>query len=295
MTHKKHCLFCSELTPIEREGDFDRYNGCMCAPRGFYRLRGDAYNVIQAFPYEKKRRLLPILSAYIRELDDEGVHAKLTLEEAEAVIESPDVPMTPEQKERRLLRYVYRKSEGPGEPVNLHPLSRSYNVAYASNLQELVYLIEKLRDLGWIMREGAVLRLTDVGWAEALAESGGGRGKECCMIAGDEIIGAEWTSVLQPSLEQCGYQPRLLQPAILQRLDGELLEGIAASKLLIVDVTEAGPEVYYAAGYAARADIPIIWTAKNDGQSRTQAPKEWIRPIPWESPETLAELLRQRL
>jgi len=115
------------------------------------------------------------------------------------------------------------------------------------------------------------------------------------MIAGDEIIGAEWTSVLQPSLEQCGYQPRLLQPAILQKLDGELLEGIAASKLLIVDVTEAGPEVYYAAGYAARADIPIIWTAKNDGQSRTQAPKEWIRPIPWESPETLAELLRQRL
>ncbi|MDQ6419091.1 hypothetical protein RB620_06525 [Paenibacillus sp. LHD-117] len=295
MKLKKHCLFCNELIPIDRDGGFDRYYGCMCAPHGYYRLRGDAYNAIQAFSYEKKRRLLPIISAYIRELDEDGERASLTLDDVEAILDAPSIPMTADQKERRLLRYVYRKSEGPGEPVSLHPLSRFYNIAYASNLQELVYLIERLRESGWVMREGAVLKLTESGWAEAAADSGGGRQKDCCVIAGNDFIGMEWSSVLLPGLEQCGYRSRLLQPSIMRKLDDGLLESLSSCKLLIIDVTDAGPEVYYAAGFAARAGVPIVWTARSDVPGQSNAHLDFIRPIPWESPEELVHLLQQRL
>lgn len=295
MISKKHCLFCTELVAAERDGEYVTYYGCMCAPQGNYRLKIDAYSAIAAFPHEYKRRLLPILSAHVRELDEQGERATLTLEQAEAIMSAPEVPMTADQKERRLLRYVYQKSEAPGDPVNLHPLSRSYNVAYASNLQELVYLIEKARDAGWLIREGAVLRLTDEGWAEAAAVSGGERRKECCVLPGSEDMYAMWIADVPAGLEQCGYRPRLLQPEKLRRMEDGTSAAIVSSKLLIVDISDAGPETYYAAGFAASAGVPVLWTVHSAVAERHADLSQWLRPMPWDNTAQLIERLRERI
>lgn len=295
MITKKHCLFCTELVSAEQDGEYVRYYGCMCAPHGNYKLKSDAYTAITAFPHESKRRLLPILSAHIREQDEQGERATLTLEQAEAIMTSPEVPMTANRKEQRLLRYVYQRTEAPGDPVNLHPLSRSYNVAYASNLQELVYLIEKARDSGWLLREGAVLRLTDEGWAEAAAASGGDRRKECCVLAGSEDVYSLWVADMPFALEQCGYRPRLLQPGKLRGMDDGISSAIAACKLLIVDMTDAGPETYYAAGFAASAGVRVIWTVHSGAAEVPADLSQWLRPMPWETPGQLMERLRERI
>lgn len=297
MISKKHCMFCTELVSAEQDGEYVRYYGCMCAPQGHYRLNNEAYKAIAAYPHEYKRRLLPILSAHIREQDEQGERATLTLEQAEAIMTSPEVPMTADQKERRLLRYVYQQSEAPGEPVSLHPLSRSYNVAYASNLQELVYLIEKARDAGWLLREGAVLRLTDEGWAEAAAVSGGERRQECCVLPGSEDVYAMWVTDVPASLEQCGYRPRLIPPGKLRGMDEEITSALTACKLLIVDMTDAGPETYYAAGFAASAGMQVLWTIRSgSGEAEPRADlTQWLRPMPWETPGQLMERLRERI
>lgn len=292
---KKHCLFCNELATAEMSGDYDTFGGCMCAPEGFYELRQGAYAAIQAFTYAKKRSLLPVVSAYIRERSEEGEHIALTLEQVEAIAASPDVPMTQEEKEKRLLRFLYRRTEAPLEPVQLHPMSRHYNLAYSANLQEFVFIIEQLRERGQIIREGAVLKLTEQGWSEAASIAGGGKKKRCAFMAGDDSYGMELFNRVLPGLEQCGYQTQLLLPSALSHSGGDELAGLSESKFVISDLTGAGPESYYMAGYAACKGIPIIWTVHRDQADHLIPYNKWIRPITWDTPEELVTLLQQRI
>ncbi|MEK3882600.1 hypothetical protein [Paenibacillus sp. PL2-23] len=294
--NKKHCLFCNELAALESDDDgFDTYSDCMCAPGAFYRLDSKAYSAIQALPYARKRTLLPQVSAYIREQFEEGDRAALTLDQVQAIADSPAVPITQEEKEKRFLRYLYRRTDAPMEPVSLHPMTRNYNLAYAANLQEFVFIMEQLRDSGRILREGAVLKLTEHGWSDAAAIAGGGKRKLCTVLAGDESIGQELASPLLPGLEQCGYQTRMLLPSGLKKADAELLESLRGSKLIVADLTEAGPELYYAAGFAASAGVPIIWTVQSEQADRLLGQSEWIRPFVWDKPEELVYTLQHKL
>ncbi|REK76110.1 hypothetical protein [Paenibacillus paeoniae] len=291
---KKHCLFCNELIDMKQDEEFDRFSGCMCAPNTYYHLSRDAYSYIQMFTYAKKRQLLPLVSAYIRERSENGERLLLTPGKLEEMMVDPDIPMTTEEKEKRLLQYMYARTNSAMEPVNLHPLSKSYNLTYSSNLQEFVYIMEKLREMELLVREGAVLKLTNQGWSEAAAYSGGGKRKLFSVIVGDEEIGLEWSAQLLPGLEQCGYATRLLLPSSLRKQDSDLLEALAESHYILADLTGAGPEVYFAAGYAARADIPLTWTIRADQSDRLLLQSEWLRPIPWEDTEELVQRFQLR-
>ncbi|MHA6484830.1 hypothetical protein ACX1C1_23350 [Paenibacillus sp. strain BS8-2] len=295
MISKKHCLFCTELISAERDGEYMRYSGCMCAPQSYYRIKHDAYSAIQASPYEYKRRLLPIISAYIRDLDDKGVRVMLTTEQVEFIMISPEVPMTAEQKEQRLLSYIFGRSDSIGDSVNLYPLNRHYNIAYASNLQELVYLIEKARDAGWLLREGTSLTLTKAGWAEAAAVSGGDRLKDCCVLTGSDEVYSMWLAEVPASLEQCGFRARLLGPEQLRRMEAGITESLATCKLLIVDVTGAGPATYYAAGHAANAGVQILWTIQSAATEQSDELAQWLRLIPWDTTAQWIERVRERV
>lgn len=286
---KKHCLFCNELADMKQDENFDRYSGCMCAPNTYYHLSTEAYSHIQSFSYAKKRQLLPLVSAYVRERAENGERMLLTPAKLEEIMVDPHIPMTTEEKEKRLLQYLYGRTDSAMEPVNLHPLSRSFNLTYSTNLQEFVYIIEKLRETELLIREGSVLKLTDQGWSEAAAFSGGGKRKLCSVMVGDEEIGLEWSAQLLPGLEQCGYDTRLFLPSSLRKPDSALLESLTESHYIIADLTEAGPEVYFAAGYAAHADIPLTWTIRADQSDSLLPQSEWIRPIPWEETEELVQ------
>ena len=293
---KKHCLFCNELAALETDDDgYDTYIDCMCAPGAFYRLDTAVYAAMQALPYAKKRTLLPLVSASVREQFEEGDRAALTLDRILAIADSPGVPMTQEEKEKRLLRYLYRRADAPLEPVSLHPMSRHFNIVYAANLQEFVFIMEQLRESGRIIREGALLKLTEQGWSEAAAIAGGGKRKLCTVMAGDERIGMELSYSLLAGLEQCGYQARLMLPSTMKKPDAELLEELKSSRLIVADLTDTGPELFYAAGYAASAGIPMIWTVHADRSESLLPQSEWIRPIVWEKPEELVYTIQQKI
>ncbi|MCA0753602.1 hypothetical protein KP806_00955 [Paenibacillus sp. N4] len=293
MIQKKNCLFCGELAAIDTVGRYERFNGCFCAPGGSYTLFKDSYAAIQSFPYAKKRGLFPIVSGYIRELTDCEEKVSLTLEEVDAIESSPKIPATIEEKEAKLLQFLYRHSEGAGDPVTLQPLSQHFNLTYSPNLQEFVYIIEKLRDVQFITREGGTLRLTEEGWKEAVARQGGKKLKKCLiLISSVEEYGLEWSKVILPKVEQYGYEPCVINYSDQGKQDSCPTALIAESKLIIADATRRSPEVYCAAGYGHALDIPLLWTVKSDRMEPDQAaPFDSIRQIEWDTVDQLSTAL----
>ncbi|WP_460325509.1 hypothetical protein [Paenibacillus sp. YSY-4.3] len=294
--NKKHCLFCDEIVPTKAEGDYDIYVGCSCSPNGFYSLRRDSYETIYSFTHQKKRDMFHIVSAYIRQHTDCDEKVTLQANDLEAIVNSPNIPVAVEDKGNRLLQFLYRHSQGPGEPVVIHPLSSSYNLTYSPNLQELVYIIDKLRSEQLLIREGMTFQLTEKGWSEAAASAGGKKLVPCSVLISDEEeLRAEWLQMLLPKIEQYGYQPRLLAHAKTQSSEKYSLELIADSKLVIADLTAQSPEVYFAAGYALGLKIPVIWTVKSSHAENSPIKIKDIRPIVWDTADELAVILQQRL
>lgn len=294
--NKKYCLFCDEMVSTKLEGDYDRYIGCSCSPGGSYCLESDSYEPINSLPHQKKRDMLHVLSAYIRELTDCDEKVMLSANDIESIANSPRIPVTIEDKGNRLLQYLYRHSEGPGEAIVIQPLSSSYNLTYSPNLQELVFIIDKLSNEDLLIREGMTFKLTEKGWSEAAASAGGGKIMPCFVLISDEGDSrTEWVEKLLPKIEQLGYLPRLLTHSKTQNREKYNLELIADSKLVIADLTGQSPEVYLAAGFAFGLNIPVIWTVNNSDADHLFVQINEIRPIVWETAEELAVLLQQRL
>ncbi|WP_379152235.1 hypothetical protein [Paenibacillus sp. sgz5001063] len=293
---RKHCLFCDEMVPVQQDGEYDKYTGCSCSPGGFYSLLRDSYEAITSLPHPRKRDLLHIVSAYIREQTDCGVKVVLAENDVESITNLPEIPVTLEDKGTRFLQYLYRHSEGPGEPVIIQPLSSSYNLTYSPNLQELVYIIDKLIGEQLIIREGMTFKLTDKGWSETAAKAGGKKIKPCfVLIPDDEDQRTEWLEMLLPKIEQFGYLPRLLAHDKTQNQDHNSLEFIGDSRLIIADLTGHSPEVYFTAGYALGLNIPVIWTVHSSEADILRVQIKDIRPIVYDTVEELAVILQQRL
>ncbi|WP_169081637.1 hypothetical protein [Paenibacillus sp. PL91] len=293
---KKRCLFCSEIVPIEAKGEHDHYLGCYCAPDGGYSLLRENYNAINSISYQKKSKQFPVLSAYIREQSDCGELVRLSGDDIESIVNSPKIPVTVEEKAGRLLQYLYRRSDGPLEPVVIHPLSQNYNLTYSPNLQELVYIIETLREEQLVVREGMTFKLTEKGWSEAAARAGGRRLKSCfVLLPEDSALRSEWLENIFPRVEQCGYLPRLFVQSDQDNREHHSISNISDSKLIIADLTNQSAEVYFAAGYALGKNIPIIWTVSRSGVDDQLVQAHPIRPFVWDTTEELASMLQQRL
>ena len=294
MLGKKYCLFCDELVSVEAQGDYDRFVGCHCTPGGSYSLLRDSYEPINALSHGIKHQMFPIISAYIREQSDRGERVSLTAEGVEAIMNSPQIPVTIEEKGNRFLQYLYRHAEGPGEPVVIS-LTHNFNLTYSPNLQELVFIIDKLKSEEFLLREGMNFRLTEKGWNEAAARAGGRKLKSCLVfITGDADNHELWLDKVLPKIEQSGYMPRLCNPSVSENAECYSLQQIAESKLIIADISHQEPAVYFAGGYAMGLNIPVMWTVKNDSD-KLFVPSEDIRPMVWENLEDLAALLQQKL
>ncbi|MDQ8737738.1 hypothetical protein [Paenibacillus sp. LHD-38] len=293
---KKRCLFCSEIVPIEVKGEYDRYLSCNCSPGSYYSLLSDHYSAINSLSYSVKNKRFPLISGYIREHSDCGERVTLTIEDLEAIEKAPTIPVSVEDKEARLLQYVYRNSVAPGESVVIQPLANNYNLTYSPNLQELVYIIEKLREAQLLIREGMTFKLTEKGWNEAAASAGGRKLKSCyVLLPEDQGIRNEWLESIFPKIEQSGFLPRLFQQADREDSEAQSITEISDSKLIIADITYHAPEVYFAAGYALGRNIPVTWTMKSSQGVDSYVHAQPVRPLIWDNPEDLATMLQQRL
>jgi len=293
---KKRCLFCSEIVPIEEIGEYDHFMACNCAPGSYYRLLRDSYLAINSLSYPIKNKQFPIISGYIREQLDCGEKVTLSIEDLETIEKAPNIPVTIEDKEGRLLQYLYRHSDEPGQSIVIQPLSQNFNLTYSPNLQELVYIVEKLREAQFIVREGITFKLTEKGWNEAAARAGGRKLKTCCVLLPDnQQLRAEWIENVFPKLEQFGYLPFMFQQSDAEGGEYQAMTKLTDSKLIIAEITSHSPEVYFAAGYGLGRSIEVIWTMRSTQGDELFVQPESIRPIMWDDAEELAALIQQRL
>lgn len=292
----KRCVFCDKIVPVSIKDGAFRFIGCNCAPDGSYKLRTDSYELYATLPYQTKHQMFPLISGYIRELTDCEENVSLSFEDMEAIRNSPRVPATIEAKSDKLLQYFYRRVKGPDETVVIRQLGDHYNLTYSPNLQELVHIIEKMREERLLERTGATFKLTETGWREAAARAGGRRLKPCAVIVSDlDEVRADWTMNVFPKLQQCGYFPQMVEYSRLNKVGDGALQTIADSKLLIADLSGGCPDVYFAAGYALGIEVPVLCTVKRNEAERLPVRSERLRPIVWERAEELADMLRQRL
>jgi hypothetical protein len=282
----KRCLFCEQTVPIGSTDDCYSFIGCFCAPDGLYQLRKDSYDQFLALPHQTKREVFPILSAYIRDLASSAETAVLAFDDLEAIRQSSRIPASIEEKEALLLKYLRTKATGPNAPVVIRSLASNYNLTYSPNLQEFVYVIEKLREKGWLERVGTTFTLTEEGWKEASSCLNGKRLKSCVIAAPNcEQVRSLWAESIFPRLTGLGYSPRFA--------DHTQPESFAESKLLIADLTEHDREVYYVSGLAQGAGLPVIWTIKrgNAELADLPLPSDKTRLAVWDTVEELWDQL----
>lgn len=293
MMLKKRCLFCDEIVPAKLEGSSIKFMNCSCSPEGSYMLHEESYAAIQAMPLPIKRNAFHLLSAYIREHTDCGEKVELSASDVDSIANAPTLPVTVQEKGNRLLQYLYRHARQPEDPVFIHPLNRNYNLTYSPNLQELVYIIDKLSGEQLLVREGTTFKLTAAGWNEAAAAAKGSNLKPCSvLISGDETTSRLWEENMLPVIEQAGYLPRLLAHTG-QQTEKYSLDLISDSRLLIVDLSGEAQEVLLAGGYALGLGIPVIWTVNSLKANELSLQIQDIRPVVWDTPEDLAAILRQ--
>lgn len=289
----KRCVFCDRVVPVKTLGQFDQYIGCNCTPAGSYGLAAESYDWYRDLNYAVKREMFPLISAYIRELTENDENVQLTAADLENIRNSPRLPQTVEEKGEKLLQHLYRQSGGTTKPVVMHQLAESYNITYSLNLQEMVYIIEKLKEEEKLERAGSTITLTIKGKLAAEAGIGGKKLKPCCVLLAEEWE-QEWANSVLPKVYQCGYSPEISDAAASGQT-GFSAEQFAGNKLLIADLSGRNPEVYWAAGYAQGLQIPVIWTIHSSAADEQISKSGFIRPIVWEDASQLGALLQQRL
>ncbi|MFD0712060.1 hypothetical protein [Paenibacillus sp. GCM10027626] len=295
-TDTKRCLFCNQIVSLRLHGEYEWYENCQCAEGKYYGLKLDSYPLFQALPHHTKGQIFPIISAYIRELTDCGQTVTLSGDDIEAIPNSPRIPVTVEAKGNRFLHYLQRHTKGPGDPLVISKLPTRYNLTYSPTLQEMIYIIETLKDKKWIERAGSKFSLTEQGWLQATATVWGKKLKPCVVLLPETPeLREEWFSGVFPRLEQCGYNPQIADTA-QGRTDAEAMTQLLdESKLLIADLSAPGPETYYATGYALGLNLPVIWTAKREDAHSMEIHPKQIRHIIWSDTEELAATLQERL
>jgi hypothetical protein len=294
--NSKRCLFCDKVVPVRPKGDHESFIGCCCAPDGSYSLRRDSYDYYGSLSYQIKRHMFPIISGYIRELTDNEETVALSADDLEAIQTSPRIPGSVEQKENKLLNYFHRHSSGPYEPVMIGQLADNRNLTYSPNIQEFVYIIEKLRDEKLIERIGTTFKLTDRGWAAATERAGEKRSKPCfVMIPELDDIRQAWSEKVIPVIERFGYAPRVYAFSKWSKVDDAAIRSISESKLFVADLSGHCPEIYFAGGLALGMEVPVICSVKREYTDAMPIQSMQIRPIGWESADELAELMQQRL
>ncbi|BBH20761.1 hypothetical protein Back11_21060 [Paenibacillus baekrokdamisoli] len=300
-TETKRCLFCDQMVPVKEKGTDDWFISCNCSPGGSYGLQQASYDSYNALGYSIKRQLFPLVSAYIREKTDCDEQVRLTFNDFARFEQLSTSPMSVEEKGIKLLQYLFRHSSKPDEPVVIHQLSLSFNLTYSINLQELVYIIEKLKGEEYLERIGSTFWLTEKGWKEAASYSGSRRLKPCLLlIAGDSVPLLDWSEGLIAKLGECGYLPHMVELSDSTGLNEQTMHLIVESKLVIVDASGQGTAACFAAGYAIGLEVPVLWAvhAGETGPMKTPyrpIPSKKFQSLVWDNEAHLMTLLQKQL
>lgn len=296
-TSRSPCPICKLEAKDVRVWDYGERTTLDCARCGKFTITRTAAAMAQS------RQLGPKLSAWIRDRSEMGVEVpeinSNTLNEVEPALPNYRVA----EKQLILLRAFERRTEFPGQAVNV-VAQFDYPLAWAAGEEEFLYILRSLIDRGLVrrvdgpsdLRDSFVynFEITSDGWSFLDQHARPSVLSDQAFVAmsfAPELKSA-WEDAISPALVNAQYRPyRVDAEPHIDRIDTKIVTEIKNSRFLVADVTQQRPGVYFEAGYALGLGIPVFWCVRSNDLANVHFDTRQYNHIVWGNEQQLAEQL----
>lgn len=205
---------------------------------------------------------------------------EITQENLEYAIQKPALQV--HERAERLLKHIAGLSNSIGAGVDIRQdTPSSFAWSESTRWEEVVYLLNYLRDSGWLDHTGTNNRIfNETGLAQGVVTVAGFNqiAELVSAIDSTQAFVAMWFNPevrqvydqgIIPAVEAAGFTPyRVDQEDFLGKIDDQIIAEIRRSRFLIADMTHgdegARGSVYFEAGFALGLGIPVIYTCRSD-------------------------------
>jgi hypothetical protein len=197
-----------------------------------------------------------------------------------------------------LLECIAHRSPHPGADVMLEP-TLDYPLFDAASTEECKFLIQHVRESGYIYKSDVLFGLTAKGWEAVQAPNRGtGRPGRCFVaMSFDEALDPAYLEGIRPAVEQdCGCTAVRMKE-LHHNIDicDELLSEIRLAQFVVADFTQHKGGVYYEAGFARALGREVINSCHADDFDRLHFDTNHLNHIKWSTPAELREKLADRI
>ncbi|MCY3902332.1 MAG: hypothetical protein OXF76_04130 [Caldilineaceae bacterium] len=244
---------------------------------GHYVLWQRAKPLVDELSEQQKARL----TTWLIEQREQGDHSpEISRESLNYAIHRPNLQV--HERAERLLKHIAGLSNSIGAGVDIRQDTPSpYAWSESTRWEEVVYLLNYLRDSGWLDHTGSNNRiLANVGLTQGVVTVDGFNQIAVLVSAVDstQAFVAMWFNSemdqvydqgIRPAVESAGFRPfRADREHFLGKIDDRVIAEIRRSRFLIADMTHgekgARGSVYFEAGFAYGLNLPVIYTCRKD-------------------------------
>ena len=241
------------------------------------------------------QRLLPYLSAYIRQADDRREVVVLRTDNWQELAKA-HVGTSPSHKVRKLLEWFKSRSPHLGAQVSITG-ELDYPLVDAVSSAELGFVLQYTLDLNYIKRNGDSFQLTVPGWEHLQPATGGIPGRCFIAMSFDPSLDDAFQSGIYLAVKKdCDFEPiRIDRVHHNEKICDKIIAEIRLSQFVVADFTFQRAGVYFEAGFAMGLGRPVIWTCREDDFDNTHFDTRQYNHIIWETPQDLREKLADRI
>lgn len=207
------------------------------------------------------------------------------------------VPPRLQQRADRLLEYVSKRHSHLGEPFDTKDVAL-IAVTYSVDLREVDYLLEFLREQGYLRKALTGMAVTPKGY-EKVEEQGARQTESAQGVIAmwfDKQMEEALHDGFETGIRDAGYKPvRIDRLELVRKLDDEVIAQIRSARFVVADFTGQRGGVYFEAGFALGLNLPVIWTCRNDHLDKLHFDIRQFAFIDWREPGELALRLRKRI
>ena len=272
----------SEISPLNKPTGPNLYKlegHHVNSPRagGHYVLWQRAKPLVEELDEHQKARLTTWL---IDQREQGDLAPEITPNAVEYAIQKPKLHV--HERAERLLKCLVSQSDTIGDSINVQQNTpRPYAWSESVTWQEVVYLLNYLRDNEWLDHSGTNERINQTrGLINGVVTVAGYNhvAEQSVAFDSSQVFVAMWFDPevkqiydqgIAPAVEAAGYTPfRIDQGNFLGKIDDQILAEIRRSRFLIADMTHgdkgARGGVYFEAGFALGLGLPVIYTCRSD-------------------------------
>jgi len=216
--------------------------------------------------------------------------------DVERILSAIPIYSVPE-KQLLLLRHLENKTLYPSQVVRFNE-AIDYPINWSSNPEELRFHIENLTQQRFIQASPTGLQMLTAGWEylESNRQSRATGHQAFVAMSFSLQLFPTWQDAIVPGITNSGYRPfRTDASPDLDRIDVRIMTEIRRSRIMLADVTEQRPGVYFEAGFALGLNIPVFWSVREDDLKNVHFDTRQYNHIVWRDKKELKEELEYRI